>query len=274
MLGDAISHSVLFGIVIAAILTGGRSLPILFLGAVLVGVLTAYLTFVLQDRARLQEDASIGVTFTWLFALGVIGVSLYANQIDIDQECVLFGEIAFLPFSTLTLGGIEWGPRGFYSLLACFVGLTLCMAVSWRRLVIVAFDSSFAQTVGIRTNVWHYLLMTAVSITIVASFEAVGAILVVAMLTIPANIGLLIARSVITMMLVAAGSALCAVFGGFLLARFYDASVSAAMAIVAGVLLLLVVGFRLIYQRFMPSQQLSCIAHQDQLVRSESAEIL
>ncbi|MCH2085272.1 MAG: metal ABC transporter permease, partial [Saprospiraceae bacterium] len=97
MVGDAISHAVLPGIVIAFLLTGSRDSFDMIIGAALLGVFTTFLIEFFHKRARLQTDAAIGVTFTWLFALGIILVSLYAGQVDVDQECVLYGEIAYVP---------------------------------------------------------------------------------------------------------------------------------------------------------------------------------
>ena len=240
MLGDAISHSVLFGLVLAVLISGGRAPIAMFVGALAAGLLTTFLTNFLSSKAKLQEDASIGVTFTWLFALGVICISLFAGQIDIDQECVLFGELAFLPFETITIAATEIGPRGFYMILAAAVINLFVIAVAFPRFSLLAFDPLLAETFGVKRAFWHYLLMAIVSLTTVASFEAVGAILVVALLVIPPNTAYLLARSVREMMLLACLFATFAALGGFFLARWADGSISAAIVIVAGAELILV----------------------------------
>ena len=240
MLGDAISHSVLFGLVLAVLFSGGRAPIAMFLGALAAGLITTFLTNFLSSKAKLQEDASIGVTFTWLFALGVICISLFAGQIDIDQECVLFGELAFLPFETITIAGMDIGPRGFYMILAAAVINLFIIAAAFPRFSLLAFDPLLAETFGIKRAFWHYILMAIVSLTTVASFEAVGAILVVALLVIPPNTAYLLARSVREMMLLACLFATLAAIGGFFFARWADGSISAAIVIVAGAELVLV----------------------------------
>nr|WP_317170087.1 metal ABC transporter permease [Rhodocytophaga rosea] len=97
MVGDAISHAVLPGIVLAFLFTGSRDSVPMLLGAGILGVLCTFLIEFFHTKARLQTDASIGVTFTWLFALGVILITVFAGQVDLDQDCVLYGEIAYIP---------------------------------------------------------------------------------------------------------------------------------------------------------------------------------
>ena len=113
LLGDAISHSVLLGIVLAYLITDSRSIIAMFIGATIIGLVTAWLSNSLHKLGKLQTDASIGIVFTWFFAMGVILVTLYAGKVDIDQECVLYGEIAFAPFDTIIFGGNDIGPEHF-----------------------------------------------------------------------------------------------------------------------------------------------------------------
>lgn len=234
MLGDAISHSVLFGLVVAMLITGSRSPGAMFVGALAVGLLTAFLTNFLNTKARLQEDASIGVTFTWLFALGIIFISLFAGQVDLDQECVLFGEIAFVPFTPLELFGFEIGPRGFYLIAFTTVVNVVVLFLGFQRFSLLAFDPLLAQTIGVRVQRWHYLLMAIISLTTVAAFDAVGAILVVALLVIPPNTAYLFARGVREMMILSCFFSTVASVAGFFLARSVDSSISASIVIVAG----------------------------------------
>ena len=96
MLGDAISHAVLPGIALAFLFTGSRAAPVMVLGAALFGLLTAYLVQALE-RAGVQEDAGMGVTFTALFSLGVVLISAFAGRVHLDLDHVLYGEIAWRP---------------------------------------------------------------------------------------------------------------------------------------------------------------------------------
>lgn len=234
MLGDAISHSILPGLALAFLLSGSRSPLPMFLGAASLGVFTAYITDTLHRYGKLQEDASIGVTFTWLFAVGVILISLFAGQVDLDQDCVLYGEIAFAPLDILTWGETNIGPRSFWILLSVTLANILFVTLSFHRLALTCFDKGLARSVGVSTGFWHYILMTFVSLTIVASFESVGAILVVAMLVVPANAAYLIARSLSEMFLIAVGISILSSVGGYYLAEAFDASIAAAIALVAG----------------------------------------
>lgn len=234
MLGDAISHSVLFGIVAAYLLSGSRSILLMFSGALLVGLLTAFLTNLLHRRGKLQEDASIGVVFTWLFALGVILISGFAGQVDLDQDCVLFGEIAFTPFDTVSFAGQNYGPRAFWVLLAVTLINIAVITISYRKLKVCSFDPTLAASLGINVGLWHYVLMSLVSLTTVGAFESVGAILVVALLVVPANTAFLIVQSLQGMICLSVVFACLSAMSGYLLATYFDASISAAMALSSG----------------------------------------
>ena len=249
MLGDAISHSVLFGIVLAFLLSGSRSPIIMLVGAGAVGLLSAWLTELLTRHGQLQEDASIGVIFTWLFALGVILISAFAGQVDLDQDCVLHGEIAFAPFDTISLmNGVEI-PRTVLTL----GGVTLLnIAVTlffYYRFVLMTFDPLLAGTSGLSPTRWHYFLMTLVSVTVVAAFEAVGAILVIAMLVVPANTGFLFARSLAQMMVIACVVAILSSVGGLYVASLFDGSIAAAIALCAGGCFVVALAIRALVQR-------------------------
>lgn len=234
MLGDAISHSVLFGIVLAFLVSGSRSPLLMLLGAGGVGILTAYLTSFLHRHGKLQEDASMGVVFTWLFAIGVILIAVYARSIDLDQDCVLHGEIAFAPFERVHLGENDIGPRAFWMLLIITAANLLFVVGAFHRLKVFVFDPQFAATAGFPVMRWHYLLMTLVSLTVVASFEAVGAILVVAMLAVPASAALLLSSGLHQMLWISCMIAVASSLGGYWFAAQLDGSVSAAMALCGG----------------------------------------
>ncbi len=240
MLGDAISHSVLFGIVMGFLVTGSRDPFIMIVSAALVGLLTAFLTSFLNSQGRLQEDASIGVTFTWLFALGVILISAFAGSVDLDQECVLYGEIAFAAFDRWIFQGVDLGPRSFWLLLLVTSGTGIFVACSFRRLKLLCFDRTLAHSLGISVTFWHYTLMAFVSMVTVAAFDAVGAILVVALLVTPANSAFLLAKSVLGMLLLALGFAVLSALGGYFLAAQVDASISAAIALISGLIFIVV----------------------------------
>lgn len=243
MLGDAISHAVLPGIALAFLLSGSRSAPVMLIGAGALGVLTAFFTEFLHRRGRLQEDAAIGVTFTWLFAIGVILISAYAGQIDLDQDCVLYGEIAYVPWDVVLIAGRDFGPRAVWLLSAVGLLNLVFVLVGYKQLKICSFDPGLAATLGINVTLWHYLLMGAVSLTTVASFESVGAILVVAMLVAPPAAAYLLTDRLNHMLVIAVAIGVASAVLGYLLAVWFNASIAGGMGVAAGLLFLMALLF-------------------------------
>ncbi len=237
MLGDAISHAVLPGIVIAFMLTGSRDSVTMLIGAGLIGILTTFLIEFFHTKGKLQTDASIGVTFTWLFAIGVILISVFAGKVDLDQECVLYGEIAYVPLDLwITDSGTIMGPRVIYISATVLVILLAFIGFGYKELFLTTFDPGYASAIGISTVLWHYLLMGAVSLTTVASFEAVGAILVVALLIAPPATAYLLVDDFKKMMVLTSILGIIVSVSGYFLASWLDGSIAGAMASIAGLL--------------------------------------
>jgi manganese/zinc/iron transport system permease protein len=211
----------------------------MLISAILVGLLTTYITSLLNKKGSLSEDASMGVTFTWLFAMGVILVSAYASKVDFDQDCILYGEIAFIPFDRLEISKTDLGPRSFWLMLFVCVSVYAYIFVGFKRLALMCFDSTLAKTLGLSLTFWHYSLMTAVSVVTVTAFESVGAILVVALLATPANTAYLLAKSLKGMLILSALFSILSSISGFYLASKVDSSISASIAICSGVIFIL-----------------------------------
>jgi len=185
LIGDAISHAVLPGIVLAVLITGElNSWPVL-IGAGAVGLLTVFLIESLRNTRRVKEDASIAIVFPALFALGVLMIAQFASQTHIDQECVLYGEIAYARHDTIAMGAFEVARAPLVLGAVALFNLVLIL-VFYKELKVATFDPSHAAAIGLSPVVVHYVLMGSVSLTTVASFESVGAILVVAFLIVPA----------------------------------------------------------------------------------------
>lgn len=252
LLGDAISHSVLLGIVLAYLISDSRSIFAMLIGAIVIGLITAWLSDSLHKLGKLQTDASIGIVFTWFFAMGVILIALYAGQVDIDQECVLYGELAFAPFDTLMFGDTDIGPRSFWLILGVFMTNIIILLLAFDRFKLVSFHPNLALSLGVSVTFWHYVLMTMVSMTTVASFDAVGAILVVALLVIPASSAYLLAASLKTMLIIAAIYAEISVLIGYALAVFLDSNIAASIAVVSGILLMITVAVLHIKKEAIP----------------------
>ena len=242
MLGDAISHAVLPGIAVAFLITESRSSVPMLLGAAVVGVLTAFLVETLHRRGRLQQDASIGVTFTWLFALGVIIISRYVHSVDLDQDCVLYGDIAYSSLHLVSFGSVLI-PESVQTLGGIFLLNLLFVVFGYKELKVTSFDPSLATALGISATLWHYLLMGMVSLTTVGAFWSVGAILVVAMLVGPAATAWLLTDRLNRMLLYGVLIGFASSAGGYYLAAWLDGSIAGAMAVVSGVLFVLALFF-------------------------------
>jgi len=242
MVGDAISHSVLPGIVIAFLISGSRDSLLMLLGAAALGLVTVFL-IQLFHQSGVQSDASIGVVFTALFAVGVILVSLYTRDIDLDLDCVLYGEIAYVPWDTLQWGGVDIGPKAVWGVGTALLLTAGVIAAFYKQFKICAFDPALAAAVGIPVALFHYLLMGLVSVSTVASFESVGAILVVGMLVIPPATAYLLTESLGRMIVYSVAIGCASSVLGYYVAVLLDASIAGSMISAAGALFLLALLF-------------------------------
>lgn len=239
LMGDAISHAVLPGLVVAFVLTGSMGIVPMFLGAVIVGLLTTFLTQTLHQYARVPSDASMGIVFTALFALGVFLVKFFTQGLHFDVQCVYEGALEYVPF-----GVRIWGlPRQLLSSLLVLIVNSVTIVLLWKELKLSSFDAELATTMGFSATALHYLLMTLVSITSVASFEAVGSILVVAMLIVPASTAYLLSDRLGVMVGLSTIIGVVAAIMGYWLALHYDTSISGMMTVAAGAMYSLAVLF-------------------------------
>ena len=237
MVGDAISHAVLPGIVIAFLVSGNREPLTILIGASILGLVTTFIIEYLSKKAKVQGDAAIGVTYTFLFAIGIILLSLFAGQVDIDQDCVLYGEIAYVPIDTLiTESGVNMGPRPVYLLGTLLIVIIVFIVLFYKQLSLTAFDPGFASAIGISTVLWHYLLMSLVSITTVISFQSVGAILIINFLIGPPAIAYLITHSLKRMLIYTVIIGILIAIIGYYIAAYFDVSVAGSMAVTTGIL--------------------------------------
>lgn len=190
MMGDAISHAVLPGLAIAFLVTGARASFTMFIGAAIVGVLTAVFTQWISRFGKVDQGASMGIVFTTLFAMGLVLIVQAADHVDLDAGCVLYGAIELTPLDvvwrTELLGLTVNLPRAVVVLAPVCLMNAVFVILFFKELRISSFDPELASTMGINAERMHYLLMTLVAITTVAAFEAVGSIIVIAMLIVPA----------------------------------------------------------------------------------------
>lgn len=242
LMGDAISHAVLPGIVLAFLLSGDRAALPMVLGAGALGVTTVFLVELFHRSRRLKEDASIGVVFPALFSLGVILITRYASQVDLDLDCVLYGEIAYTPWDLLFWGPSSLGPKALWVTGGTLLLDVLFVGLLYKELKLSTFDPELSEALGFSPVLLHYSLMTAVSVTVVGAFESVGAILVVAMLVVPAATAYLLTERLGRMLVLSVAFGVVSAVAGYWLARWWDCSIAGAMATVAGGLFVLALG--------------------------------
>jgi manganese/zinc/iron transport system permease protein len=235
LLGDAISHGVLPGIAIAVLFTGQLNGFALIAGALVFGMLTVLLTESLTTFGKVSEDASLGVVFTTLFALGIVMITVLLPRHHLDADCVLYGRLDVVPALTFTWQGWEI-PRAFPS-MAFVLALTCAFIVlCWKELKIATFDPELATAMGFRAAVVGYLLVALVAASTVTAFEAVGSILVLAMLIVPAATAHLLTDRLAPMLGWAAACAVSASVFGYVLASpvVWDCNAAGMIATVAG----------------------------------------
>ena len=233
LLGDAISHAVLPGIVLAVLAGGRPGGPLVLAGAVAAALLTVWLAQTLRTAGGLAEDAGTGVAFTTLFAIGVVIVSAAAARIDLDPACVLHGVLELVPFDTVPIGGVEV-PRAFLTAAAVFVVLAVAVVATWPLQVFTAFDAEAAAVAGVPATAVTTGLLVATALATVAGFEAVGAILVVALLVVPAASAELLTRRLCWMVPVAILFGVAAAVVGYLAAWRWNTSAAGMIAVVLG----------------------------------------
>ncbi len=233
LMGDAIAHAVLPGIVLAFVFSGSMNIVPLFVGAAVVGLLTTFLTQTLHQFGRVPTDAAMGAVFTSLFALGVVLLKWYISGVHFDVACVYEGSLIGVALDTEFVGGWEV-PRQLLIVLPMVALNVVVMVLLWKEFKISAFDPGLATTMGYSATLLHYVLMALVAMTSVASFQAVGSILVVAMLIVPPATAQLLCDRLSRMVLLACVFAVLSAVGGYWLAHRWDVSPAGAMAVFAG----------------------------------------
>lgn len=249
MLVDAISHAVFPGIVLGFALTRDLDSPFLVLGAAATGLIVVLGAEFLERTGLIAGDAPQGLVFPALFSLGVIAVTLDFGGVHLDTHTVLVGDLNIAAFEQLTVGGVPIGPSYLYVMLGVLALNAAFLAVCWRPLVAATFDAPFAATIGLRPRLLHLAFMLLVALTVTAGFHAAGAILVIALVVVPAALALLLSRRLPIVMALAVGVAAVGALLGFGAAYALDAATSAGMAVTYGILFFVALGVTALRRR-------------------------
>jgi ABC-type Mn2+/Zn2+ transport system permease subunit len=239
MVADALSHTVLLGIVVAFMITGDRSSPWLMIGAALFGLLTVYLIDRVNARARIKSDAATGIVFPLFFSLGVLLMSRFLPQSQLNVDTVIMGDVIFAPFNRVDIFGVSL-PRALVTMALVLILNALFVALFYKELKLSSFDGEYAQLIGLQSGWLAQGFVFLVSLSAVTAFEVVGAILVIAFLVIPAATALLLTKRLRSTLVL---TALIAVFNsvaGFGLALWWNVSLAGMCAATAGVVFMLV----------------------------------
>lgn len=257
LMGDAISHSVLPGLVIAFLITSTRSPIAMFAGAAIAGVATVVLVEFVKRFGRVESGAAMGVVFSILFALGVLLIEqAAARHVDLDADCVLHGQLETLVWYSapdsfgglFTLQTLHQTPRQVKTLAITLILAIGFVTLLFKELRLAAFDSALATTLGFNATFLHYLLMIFVATATVASFEAVGSILVIAMLICPAAVARLFTDRLGSQIICSVVVALICSIGGYFSATMLPSAfgidavnAAGAMAMMGGIVLTIAV---------------------------------
>ncbi|MGH2064085.1 metal ABC transporter permease [Aerococcus urinaeequi] len=257
MVADALSHTVLLGIVLGYFIAGDLDSPILFVGAALFGVMTVYAIEYVVNKFAIQSDAATGLVFTLLFALAIILISKYARNVHLDVDVVLSGEVVFATLNTMEIFGIQV-PISFTRMFVMLVINLAFVAVTYQQLKISIFDPVYAKSIGVAVGFLNLVLMTLVSITTVVAFDTVGAILVISLMVAPALSAHLLSKRLSIMLLVALLYGVINSVLGYYVAIYFNVSISGTIAFAGFVTFLLTLLFApngLIGKRFKRAKQ-------------------
>lgn len=238
MVSDAISHSVLLGIVIAFFIVKDVGSPFLIVGAATFGVITVFAVELLSGTGLVKNDDAVGIVFPMFFALAVVLITKFARNVHLDTDVVLMGEVIIAPLNRIEFMGIDL-PKAFVQMGILLVVNLLFVIIFFKELKVTTFDRGFAKLAGFSFAALFYALMTLSSLTAVTAFDAVGAILVVSFLITPGAAAYLVSKDLKVMITISVGYAAINSSIGYVLSLLMNVSMSGMTATVAGVTFLL-----------------------------------
>ncbi|MCC5969336.1 MAG: metal ABC transporter permease [Pararhodobacter sp.] len=233
MASDAIAHAIVLGIVLAWMLTGARTGPLSVAGAALAGLASVLAAQALARSRLMAHDAALGLVFPAMFALGVLLINLNARNLHLDADTVLLGEIGFVWLHTVMILGFEMPVAAATLAVVALLNMGF-VVLFWKELKLASFDPGLASALGFRPELLGAVLLALTSVTAVAAFDAVGVVLFMAFLIVPAVTGLLLSRRLWAMLGIALVSGLVSVGAGYGLALRWDVSIGGMMALATG----------------------------------------
>lgn len=262
MISDAISHSILPGIVVGFFITQDLNSPLLIILAAVTGVITVVIVEYIQRTGLVKEDTAIGLVFPVLFSIGVIMIAKNANDVHLDVDAVLLGELAFAPFDRLEISGVDVGPKSLWIIGFILILTLILLTAFFKELKLSTFDKGLAATLGFSPALIHYGLMTVSSVTTVGAFDAVGAILVVALMIAPAAAAYLLTTDLKQMLVLSVLFGVFSAISGYWLAHWLDASIAGSITTMLGLLFLVV-------YLFAPSKGIIAVMYREKQQQTE-----
>lgn len=236
LMGDAVSHAVLPGVVLAYIL----GFP-LILGAFAAGMVTALATGYLSDNSRVKQDTVMGVVFSGMFGLGIVIYTAITSDVHLDH--ILFGNM------------LGVGPEDISTALWIAVPVSAALLVKWKDLMLHAFDPAQARAAGLPVGLLHYGLLTILSLTIVATMTATGLILAVGLLIAPGAIAFLMVRSFGRMLAVAVVVCMASMLAGVYASFHLDSAPAPTIVLILTAVFILALARRMVQQRRASARQ-------------------
>lgn len=227
MTADALSHSVMLGIVIAFLFVKDLASPFLTVGAAVFGVLTVYFVELLYKNRLVKKNDALGIVYPMFFSIAVIIISKWFRNVHLDVDMVLMGNPLFAPF--IRLLGL---PRSAVIMGLIFLINLAFVFVFYRPLSISTFDEEYAKVSGIKVGLLYFVLMTLVSLTSVTAFDSVGAILVISLFVTPTVTAVLLSKSLKICILLTLLVGIFNVSLGFILAIWINVSITGMCAFV------------------------------------------
>ncbi|RAM57670.1 zinc ABC transporter permease, partial [Candidatus Phytoplasma oryzae] len=218
MIVDAMSHSILLGIVLSFLIVRNLDSPLLILGATFMGILTSYIINLFSQNKRISEDSSIGIVFTFFFSLAIIIISISIRNIHIDADAVFLGNIELAH------------KKQIFKILPILLINLFFICIFYKELKFFIFDPSLFSILGFSTTIINYLLMFLVSLTTVVSFDLVGSVMVISSIIGPSATAFLLSKNLFKCFLLSLWISFVNTSIGYFLGILFDLPISSLIA--------------------------------------------